>query len=443
MLGTGNAADLTSLPFLVSASSGLTSLNRFFVEDYASIQLAFNAACAANGVLMLPPGITQLPAGGLVLPNSFVGTNAAPANVSIIGCGKNVSILAQANASAGVNLVPYSPGTPAGSNQPGNTFINLQGFTVVSNNASCTTGIVVDYGTAGVSNQTNGGNCSFRDLSVREGTGTWNTQAFYFRNVWYSCFDNVSGLGSYYNGGTTGAGLTFDSCINPLVTNVSLEGYTIGINVPTGTASVGDSQGVNLTNIRIIQCKTGFYFVAMNFWVSNFMIDNGNNFMDGTIAVNFQGGGLGNESCLQNGQILQNGGQYVIELNNCAKIMLQNLGLTYLANAPTWVTMTTYNAGQFVQDPGAGGATYKCILGVTSSTQPHSDATHWASAPNNGLTAEVWLTNLTSLCSVQACMFAGSITAILADSGTSGTKAFNNIDGSGHYTDNGSNTLTS
>ena len=276
-----------------------------------------------------------------------------------------------------------------------------------------------------------------------EGTGTWNTQAFYFRNVWYSCFDNVSGLGSYYNGGTTGAGLTFDSCINPLVTNVSLEGYTIGINVPTGTASVGDSQGVNLTNIRIIQCKTGFYFVAMNFWVSNFMIDNGNNFMDGTIAVNFQGGGLGNESCLQNGQILQNGGQYVIELNNCAKIMLQNLGLTYLANAPTWVTMTTYNAGQFVQDPGAGGATYKCILGVTSSTQPHSDATHWASAPNNGLTAEVWLTNLTSLCSVQACMFAGSITAILADSGTSGTKAFNNIDGSGHYTDNGSNTLTS
>lgn len=47
--------------------------------------------------------------------------------------------------------------------------------------------------------------------------------------------------------------------------------------------------------------------------------------------------------------------------------------------APTWLTGTVYVAGQVVLDPGAtpANATYTCILGLTSATQPHSDASHW------------------------------------------------------------------
>ena len=47
--------------------------------------------------------------------------------------------------------------------------------------------------------------------------------------------------------------------------------------------------------------------------------------------------------------------------------------------APTWLTGTTYVAGQVVLDPGAtpANSTWTCILGLTSATQPHSDASHW------------------------------------------------------------------
>ena len=47
--------------------------------------------------------------------------------------------------------------------------------------------------------------------------------------------------------------------------------------------------------------------------------------------------------------------------------------------APTWLTGTAYVAGNVVLDPGSTPAnqTYTCILALTSSTQPHSDSTHW------------------------------------------------------------------
>jgi hypothetical protein len=47
--------------------------------------------------------------------------------------------------------------------------------------------------------------------------------------------------------------------------------------------------------------------------------------------------------------------------------------------APTWLTGTAYVAGNVVIDPGSTPANqlYTCILALTSSTQPHSDSTHW------------------------------------------------------------------
>lgn len=47
--------------------------------------------------------------------------------------------------------------------------------------------------------------------------------------------------------------------------------------------------------------------------------------------------------------------------------------------ASTWVTGTVYAVGAVVLDPGStpANATFTNILGLTSSTQPHSDASHW------------------------------------------------------------------
>ena len=64
-----------------------------------------------------------------------------------------------------------------------------------------------------------------------------------------------------------------------------------------------------------------------------------------------------------------------LPITNPTAVAAQPLGV----QAPTWLTGTTYVAGQVVLDPGStpANATYTCILGLTSATQPHSDASHW------------------------------------------------------------------
>ena len=48
-----------------------------------------------------------------------------------------------------------------------------------------------------------------------------------------------------------------------------------------------------------------------------------------------------------------------------------------LSSAPTWVSMTTYLPGAFVEDPGDSNNIYFCLNKVTSATQPHSDGANW------------------------------------------------------------------
>jgi hypothetical protein len=449
-----------------------------WIANGDTLQDALNFACSINGILLLPPGTTQLPNGGLTLPYNFIG------GVTIRGCGKNVTLLQQANACAGLSLIanqiptwsnttaytvgeyvidPYNgytylcatnntgsepylntPGDwtwePNAPGQPGTTFVNLEGFSVVANNAACTTGIVVDYGaTDAITNQGAGGNCVFNDIHVTNGTGTWTTQAYYFRNIWSSTWCGVSGAGQYPGNGNQGYGLTLDSCINPQLTNISFEGFTRGINVPTGTGFVGNSQGVNICNLRCVQNAYGIYFTGMNLWLSNFMIDNGDSFLNGVIAIYINGTSGGSESCLSNGQILQNGGQYVIEAVGCSRVMIQNLGMTYLSNAPSWQNTTAYVAGQYVQDP-HNGDTYVCVLANTNKEPYLNTPTYWTLEPNNGLISQIWLTNGTTQCTIEGCTFAGTVTSVLADSGTSGSIARNNLNVGG-YSDNGTNTF--
>lgn len=347
-----------------------------YLANGATIQQAFTEACNANGTLLLPPGSTALPNGGLVLPAGFTG------GVGILGCGKNVSILTQANATPGISLVP-NVGTPA------NTWFDLRGFTLQTSNSGAGYGLAVDFGTGSIvyPNQTAGGNCTFDDINGNTtGSGTWSS-LFYFRSVWYSNAKGLSGLGI---SNTAGNAITIDSCINFQFSEINICGYLEGFYVPAGSAGVGNSQGINLSNFRAVQVKFAIDSVSP-LWVTNFMVDDGNGAISGAVPVRLQCGvtSLGSPGCFSCGQILNDGAAYAMELNGCNRITVQNVDFYYKAGSPT---------------------------------------------------ADIWLTNGTELCSVQGCTF-GSGTSILADSGTSGSKAFNNINGT--FTDNGSNSLVS
>jgi len=362
----------------------------FFVADYANIQAAFNAVCAVNGSLVLPPGQTALPAGGLVLPSGFTG------GVQVLGCGKRVSVLTQANASPGISFVPNT-------GQPGNTWFLLQGFSVAANNASCTVGVSIDYGT-GATSEGNPFGGSVVDVDVYDGSGHWLNQFYYFRNCWSYANRGLSSVGTYSasGGGTilSGNGIVIDSCVNMSFTDTNILNCAIGVYQPSGSGSVGASQGTRFVGINILQCTTclnAYLGVNQGIWVTNFIFDDGNNALAGMLPVylvgpNPPGGGNGaGGASFTNGQVLQYGGTYAFELTSVSRVMVQNVDFTYC----------------------------------------------------NNTTAAILLANGTINCSIQACTgpLSGSPLMILANTGTSGSKSFNNIGWSA--TDNGTNTLTS
>lgn len=67
--------------------------------------------------------------------------------------------------------------------------------------------------------------------------------------------------------------------------------------------------------------------------------------------------------------ILEFGHQYIRFYSNKQQVVL--------ASAPGWVAATPYVAGDFVEDPGAGGAIYYCMADVTGAIQPNLDPAHW------------------------------------------------------------------
>lgn len=358
-----------------------------YLDQGSTLQTAFNAACTANGVLLLPPGPTALPNGGLVLPAGFTG------GVGIRGCGRRASILYQANASVGISFVPNV-------GQPGNTTFVLEGFSVRASNAACTTGIAIDYGTGSTSEDNPFGG-SLVDVDVYEATSClWTVNDYYFRNCWSYDLRGISGAGTYSasGGGTilSGNGITIDSCCNMQFTSVNLLNFAIGVNQPSGSGALGASQGTKMTNVVILQCVNCFNFYLgtnQGVWITNFLLDDGNNAITNMLPVVLTGSGTGDGgSSFTCGQVLQFGGVDAFQLNNCTRVTINNVDFTYCDNST---------------------AAVHCKGGTTN-------------------------------CSIQACgpPAAGSPKLVVCDSGTSGTKAFNNITGAS-FTDNGSNTLTS
>ncbi len=370
----------------VNFDAGWYSDTFVYASDYIAngdtLQHAFDAACAANSVLVLPPGITELPSGGLVCPSTFIG------GVGIVGCGKNVSILRQSNATEGLNLVP----SLANGCEPGNTFFHLSGFTVRGNNGAATRGVVVDFGTAAITNQGGGGNNVFDNIQV---DGTWTTTSYYFRNCWQTTSSGLTGLGVST---TSGDGLQFFQCINFLCVNTQLEEYANAVLIAAAAGPLGDCQGMNFQNLRVVQAQRGIdarFTLNGGFFLDGFMIDNGDNTLPAGAYLSIYLENV-SEGTICNGQILQgqggaSGGQYKIEINGGTRVMVNSVGFRYT------------NSGVYVADVHLTGSVTECVFGGNSF---------------------------------------GAATAILADIGTSGTKAYNNC-GTPAYTDNGTNSLVS
>ena len=362
----------------------------FYAADYiqngSTLQACFTDACNAHGTMMLPPGILDLPNGGLLVPGGFTGY------VGIKGCGASISILRQSNASYGLNF-DLSAANPA----PGafvDTGVNLEGFKLLSNNAGCLTACNIDYGTNSPGSVN--GRMTGSIKGVYAAGGGWR-DGFSIKGAWNWTLHDIFGGGDTTNSGTyisgtgpgSGAGLTLNSCINMRISDFAMEWWRIGVSLPAGGPQ-GPSQGIQMNNYEALECVNAINSQGSTLYLTNFLIDNGNLYVASKLSIVI---GSTTSGYLTGGQILQNGGSYQIQISNSNQFMFQNVDFSFFNN-----------------------------VGATP--------------------ASVKISSSTTNCSVQACVPAAAAKLVIADVGTSGTKAYNNITGAS-FTDNGSNSLVS
>ena len=330
--GSGGA----SYPLEVSSPGGkLSWSNRFFVEDYATAQLAFTAACGSNGILVFPPGSTSI--GTLTWPTNFAGS------VQIKGCGVGVSTL-----SGSIELV--SNATPQ---------VSLEDFT-------CTGGIAIDLTGSNYSAGEDCGNIS--DVSV---TGlisyASSTHAFYLNNCGQMSVDNINGDGT---SNTSGNGLTVIGVSNLQASNVTLYHYGRGLNIGLGPA------GHQYTNFRAVDCQYGIYAifdVNQGIFMSNWMVDNGNAPSTfSTPCVYLQGAGSGINACtFVSGEVLlQNGGSpaYAMQLYGMEHVLINAIDFTFAGPSDSSIYCSNGTTACSIQGcaPGSGYLVH-CASGTSNT----------------------------------------------------------------------------
>lgn len=274
-----NAAALLSYPGLgpiplSSAATKVNTLNRFYLEDYANLQTAWNAAMLVDGILYLPPGAVANPTSPLTCAAGYAG------QAKIIGCGPGVTIIA-----GSIQLV--SSGAP--------TF-HLEDF-------SAGGGIAIDLSTSGSAYAGGLSSGSIRNVTAN-GTITYAADAhsFYLNSFCQGVLDNLQGTGP---GQTTGNGITMVNCSNTISDKMSFFSYGKVLNIS------GVAVGQMFTNFRAVLCGYGIYAVLgpdQAFQMSNWMVDNGSGiYNQNTPCVYLQntGGGPGNPIIMSNGTILQ------------------------------------------------------------------------------------------------------------------------------------------
>ena len=342
---------------------GYGALTNTVTQNTTALQNAVNAAMTANGYLLLPAGSVHI--------NSAItiGSSGSPfaGRIKIGGCGKHVTEVVQDSATDGFDVYLANPF----SNDVG---LEIADLSVIGNNAAAATAIYI--------NMTRYGSIEDRDLiSINNVTMTgivtsttlgW-TNGLWVIAAWHlnvtNCYaggcigtlPTTSGLGS-------GAGFLIQDCINVKLLNITAEYWNRGVSIPnvyttawvsgnsytagqylnyaggfylcilnitnsTTTpnldtthfyATVGPSQGVQINNYMALDTINALFVDTTCVYLTNFLFDNGND-----LNTNWQTITLYNlyaSSYITGGQVLQKGGNYQIYLNNCANVMITNVG---------------------------------------------------------------------------------------------------------------------
>lgn len=322
-------------------------LGRYFVEDYASLQLAFTAACTGNGVLFLPPGSSG--SGTITWPTNFAGT------VQIKGCGVNVSTIA-----ASLQLV--STGSPV---------VSLEDF-------ACTGGIAIDLTSSSYPNGNNSGNVSKVNVSGSIAYAS-TTNALYLDNCGQMVLDAITLLGST---NTAGVGLNVQGCSNLQASNIQIWHWGKGLNIGLGPT------GHQYTNFRVVDCQYGIYAtldVNQGFFMSCWMIDNGNAPSTFTTPpVYIQGASTGTNALnLSNGEILKLGGGsssvHAIELYDVAHAAVHALDCTFASYTDYAIYMGKVSVGTINStisqcSPSGTSKLVKCDTGTSGNRAQNNAA---------------------------------------------------------------------
>ena len=350
-------------PIIYAKDYGYGATGNTVTQNTTALQNAVNAAMTANGCLLLPAGSVHI--------NSAItiGSSGSPfaGRIKIGGCGKNVTEVVQDSATDGFDVYLANPY----SNDVG---LEIADLSVIGNNAAAATAIYI--------NMTRYGSIEDRDLiSINNVTMTgivtsttygW-TNGLWVIAAWHlnvtNCYaggcigtlPTSSGLGS-------GAGFLIQDCINVKLLNITAEYWNRGVSIPnvyktawvSGTtytagqyinyaglyylcilsitnstttpnldtthfyATVGPSQGVQINNYMALDTINALYVNTTCVYLTNFLFDNGND-----LNTNWQTITLYNlyaSSYITGGQVLQKGGNYQIYLNNCANVMITNVG---------------------------------------------------------------------------------------------------------------------
>lgn len=369
---TNNSSAVTwsNDPMIYAQDYGFGAAGNTVTQNTTALQNAVNAAVAANGCLLLPAGSIHI--------NSAItiGYSGSPfaGRIKIMGCGKNVTEVIQDSATDGFDVYLANPY----SNDIG---LEISDLSVIGNNAAAATAIYI--------NMTRYGSIEDRDLiSINNVTMTgvvtsttygW-TNGLWVIAAWHlnvtNCYaggcigtlPTSSGLGS-------GAGFLIQDCINVKLLNITAEYWNRGVSIPnlyttiwasggtytagqyiydptaagasadpyylcisnvTGsstpphsdgthyTPTVGPSQGVQINNYMALDTINALFADTTLVYLTNFLFDNGNNYYTSWQSIALYN--LYGSSYITGGQILQAGGNYQIYLNNCANVMIGNVG---------------------------------------------------------------------------------------------------------------------
>ena len=387
-----------------------------------ALQGAVNYAMTLNGTVKIPAGRYNINAA------ITIGSASIPYNgrIRIEGSGKNTTEIVQTAATDGIDCWLVTPGA----NDIG---FELTDLSILSNNANAGTGVYL--------NVTPYGSIENRDLFyfnnvtvtavLNSGFG-W-TNGFWVIAGWHGNITNCYAggyIGIVTPGATglgSGSGFLIQDCINCKLTNVTAEWFSKGISSPnkyvnwvsgsnytagqyvqngaftyylcilsiTNSTVVpgsdtthfvstdGPSQGLQILNYQGLNTIYGFYLDTTTPYITNFLLDNGNNYANWTsvFIVNSYSTGY-----ITNGQVLQYGGTNQMYLSGCiAGPITSNIDFTEQNGLS--------GASIFLGSNNKNTLITNCMFGGASAIQADSTTSYNKAANNltlNSTTNKYW-----------------------------------------------------